>query len=166
MARLEAASPLVAHDGTAHEREHAIEVQLPFLQVLAPTSAMAPLLLAFDDWRRCRVLAEALAGVIRDWSGEVLLVASSDMTHYESAASAERKDRLAFDAILRLDGEALLDVCRRARVSMCGRAAAATVLEAARLLGATRAEVVDYRHSGMVTGDHDDVVAYAGVIVE
>jgi hypothetical protein len=86
------------------------------------------------------------------------------MTHYESAASAAAKDRLALDAATRLEGETLLDVCRRERVTMCGRAPAAVALETARRLGGTKAEVVDYRHSGMVTGDDRRVVAYAGVI--
>jgi hypothetical protein len=87
------------------------------------------------------------------------------MTHYESARSAGRKDRLALEAIRRLDGRALLDVCRRERISMCGRAPAAVALEAARRLGASRADLVDYRHSGLVTGDHSDVVSYAGVVI-
>jgi hypothetical protein len=155
---------LVAHDPEAHRTEHAVEVELPFLQVLAPATAIVPIVLAWDDWPRCRTLAEALAEVISGWPDDVLVLASSDMTHYESAASAARKDRLALSAAERLDGEALLDVCRREGVTMCGRAPAAVALETARRLGATRAAVVDYRHSGMVTGDDARVVSYAGVV--
>ncbi len=87
------------------------------------------------------------------------------MTHYESAVSAEQKDRLALAAIERLDGQELLAVCRREGVTMCGRAPAAVVLEAARQLGAQGAELVDYRHSGWVTGNDREVVAYAGVVI-
>lgn len=165
-AALAARSDLVTHDPVAHAREHSLEVELPFLQVLAPDSTIVPLLLAFDDWRRCRALARAVADAVRAWPERVLLVASSDMTHYESAAACDAKDRQALAKVAALDGEGLLDVCRRRRVTMCGRAAAAVVIEAARLLGATHGEVVDYRHSGWVAGDDASVVAYAGVVVQ
>ena len=158
-------SVLAAHDPLAHAQEHAIEVELPFLRVRAPTAAIAPVVLAWDDWDSCRSFAGALVAAVRATAHEVLLVASSDMTHYESAESAAAKDRHALTAVKRLDGRGLLDACVRHRVTMCGRAPAAVVLEAARQLGASRAEVVDYRHSGMVTGDDESVVAYAGVIV-
>lgn len=164
-AELENVTDLVVHDPSAHRREHAIEVELPFLRVLAPEATIVPIVLAWDEWPTCERLAAALARVIEDAPSGVLLVASSDMTHYESAARAKKKDGLALDAIARLDGRALLEVCHREEVTMCGRAPAAVVVEAARLLGATKADVVDYRHSGLVSGDHDSVVAYAGVVI-
>ena len=163
--RLEAACPLVAHDPAAHRWEHAVEVELPFLVMLAPESRIVPLVLAWDDWAKSRTLACALAGVVRESPDDVLLLASSDMTHYESAGRAAAKDRMALDAVERLDAEGLLAVCHRENVTMCGRAPAAVVLEATRQLGAERAEVVDYRHSGWVTGDDSSVVAYAGVVI-
>ncbi len=162
---LESRCRLVEHDPSAHVREHAIEVELPFLSVLSPRSAIVPIVLAWDDWDRCRELAAALARLVAEWPADVLLVASSDMNHFESAARAAEKDRVALAAIERLDAEELLSVCRREHVTMCGRAPAAVAVEAARQLGASRAEVVDYRHSGMVTGDDSSVVAYAGVLI-
>ena len=156
---------LVSHDPAAHQREHAIEVELPFLALLAPRSAIVPIVLAWDDWDRCRALAEAIATVVRDWPEPVSLLASSDMTHFESADVAARKDRVALDHVQRLDGQGLLAACRREAITMCGRAPVATVLEAARLLGSTEGSVVDYRHSGWVTGDNSQVVAYAGVVI-
>jgi AmmeMemoRadiSam system protein B len=164
MAALEAKCALVQHDPAAHAREHAIEVELPFLQELAPECRLAPIVIAWDRWEPSQQLATALAAVIAERDDDVLLVASSDMTHFESAADAERKDRLALAQVERLDGKQLLEVCHRERVTMCGRAPSAIVVEAARLLGATCATVVDYRHSGLVTGDHSSVVAYAGVV--
>ena len=164
LARLESECSLVAHDPDAHRYEHAIEVELPFLSVLAPTVRIAPIVLDWVDWDRCRELADALAHVITQTTHSVLLLASSDMTHYESADTAEKKDRKALAAVEQLDGERLLATCQREHVSMCGRAPAATVLEAVRQLGATRAEVVDYRNSGWVRPDKE-VVAYAGVVV-
>lgn len=165
-AALEAHCALVSHDPAAHQQEHAVEVELPFLAVLSPESTIVPIVLAWDDWERCRTLAEALADTVADWPGGVLLVASSDMTHFESASRAAAKDRHALEAIERLDGEGLLRACRQERISMCGRAPAAVAIEAARRLGAERAELVDYRHSGWVTGDDSSVVAYAGVVIQ
>lgn len=156
---------LVAHDPVAHMREHAIEVELPFLSILARGAAIVPLVLAWDDWTRCAQLGAALADVVGAWPHEVLLLASSDMTHHEPARQAARKDRIALAAVERLDGGALLAACRHEAISMCGRAPTAVVVEAARRLGASRGEVVDYRHSGWVTGDDASVVAYAGVVI-
>ncbi|MGD2216862.1 MAG: AmmeMemoRadiSam system protein B [Gemmatimonadales bacterium] len=163
--QLEARCPLVAHDPVAHRDEHAVEIELPFLATLAPESAIVPIVISFDDWERARTLAGALAELIAEWPEDVLLVASSDMTHFEPADRAAEKDKMALSAVERLDAEELLSACDRERITMCGRAPAATVVEAARRLGATRAEVVDYRHSGWVTGDNSNVVAYAGVTI-
>jgi AmmeMemoRadiSam system protein B len=163
--QLEKATPLVAHDPTAHMFEHSIEVELPFLALLSPKTMIAPMVLGWDDWDHCKALAEALATTVSEWPEDVLLLASSDMTHFESAQVAATKDEGALEAIERFDGEGLLSYCHRENVSMCGRAPSAVVLEATRSLGATRTAVVDYRHSGLVTGDDSDVVAYAGVLI-
>jgi len=165
LSRLEAECDLVAHDPSAHLYEHAVEVELPFITLLAPDAQVAPIVLAWDDWGSCKELADALVRAISASEQDVLLLASSDMTHYESADSAASKDRMALEAVERLDGRELLATCRREKVSMCGRAPAAVVLETARQLGAERAELVDYRHSGWVTGDDSSVVAYAGVVI-
>ncbi len=162
--RLCAECELAAHDPEAHVREHAVEVELPFLQTLAPDTAIVPIVLAWDDWTRCRALAHALAHVVHDQAERVLVLASSDMTHYESAARAAAKDRRALAAVEHLDGENLLRICRHEDVTMCGRAPAAVAVETARIGGAAGARVVDYRHSGWVTGDDASVVAYAGVL--
>lgn len=156
---------LVVEDRAQHMAEHAVEVQLPFLQLLAPETMIAPLVLPWDDWNRCKELAAALAGVISAWPTKVLLIASSDMNHYESAETALRKDTAVLEAVTKLDGEALLSTCEKMHVTMCGRAPAAVLVETSHILGAEVATVVDYRHSGMVTGDESSVVSYAGVVV-
>jgi hypothetical protein len=162
--RLESSGDLVREDRAAHQEEHAVEVELPFLQVLGPGTRIVPLLLAWDDWPRSSRLARDLATLIAVWPDRVLLLASSDMTHYEPADAAARKDRVALAHLAHLDGEGLLHACREQQITMCGRAPAATVVEAARLLGAASGSVVDYRHSGLVTGDDRRVVAYAGLL--
>jgi AmmeMemoRadiSam system protein B len=163
--RLQSVCDLVVADPVAHQSEHAIEVELPFLQMLAAGSAIVPIVLAWDDWERTARLAGALAALARAGPEPVLLVASSDLTHYEPVETARLKDRLALAAVEGLDGRGLLEVCRRERITMCGRVPAAVACEAARQLGATRGEVVDYRHSGLVTGDDRSVVSYGGVIL-
>lgn len=166
-ARLIAECSYLEDDPRAHRREHAVEVELPFLLARRPDVRVVPVVLGWSDWPRTRALGEALARVVQGAraEGPVLLVASSDMNHYEPAAVAEGKDRKALAALERLDGEELLEVTRRYHVTMCGRVPAAAVVHAARLLGARQATVVDYSHSGMVTGDDSQVVAYAGVII-
>ncbi len=159
------ASPLVGPDHAAHDGEHAVEVELPFLQVRRADVRIVPLVLAWDAWEGCSQLAEALARLVARWPEPVLLLASSDLNHYEPATTSERKDRRALDAVSALDGAELLARCRRERISMCGRAPAATAIAAARLLGAARGEVVHYSHSGLVTGDDDAVVGYGGVLI-
>jgi AmmeMemoRadiSam system protein B len=164
-AALRAASPRVGVDHEAHRGEHAIEVVLPFLQVLRPDVRIVPLVLAWDLWEPAHELGEALARVVRDAQEPMLLVASSDLNHYEPAAVSEQKDVRALEAVTALDGAELLARCRRERISMCGRGPAAALLAAARALGATRADVVDYRHSGWVSGDDSQVVGYGGVVI-
>jgi len=160
-------SPLVGPDHAAHASEHAVEVELPFLQLRRGDVRIVPLILAWDAWEGCVGLGQALAELVERWGGpdHVLLLASSDLNHYEPAATSERKDRRALQAVASLDGAELLARCRAERISMCGRGPTATVLAAARALGAWHADVVHYSHSGMVTGDDDAVVGYGGVVI-
>jgi hypothetical protein len=151
-------------DPPAHAREHAVEVELPFLLARRPDVTVVPVVLGWADWPRTRALGAALAQIVKESAEPVLIVASSDLNHYESAAVSAHKDRLVLEEMERLDGERLLEVARRQRVTMCGRVPAAAALHAAKLLGATRGEVVHYSHSGEVTGDLDSVVGYGGVI--
>ncbi|HEY2804419.1 MAG TPA: AmmeMemoRadiSam system protein B [Gemmatimonadales bacterium] len=164
-AALLALCPLLEDDPAAHRTEHAIEVILPFLLARRPDVTVVPILLGWSDWPRTRGLAEALAGTVRRATEPVLLIASSDMNHYERADVSRRKDDLALEPVARLDGEALLEVTRKHRITMCGRTAAAAVLHAARLLGAMSGELVHYSHSGEVTLDDTSVVGYAGVVI-
>lgn len=157
------ACPLVESDRAAHLREHALEVQLPFLQTLRPGVRIAALCLGPLGVDEAETLGRAIAAVLRRWPA--LLVASSDMSHYVPAEVARRQDRRALDRVLALDARGLHQVCRREHISMCGVVPATVMLAAARELGARSAELVRYATSGDVTGDQESVVAYAGMLV-
>jgi AmmeMemoRadiSam system protein B len=158
-------APLVEDDTVAHRHEHSLEVQVPFLQHVRPDVAIVPLCLGFGDYATCLALGNGIAGAIREFDEEVLIVASSDMTHYESAASARAKDDEALREILALDPEGLLRVCRKMGITMCGVIPSTVMLVAALKLGASRARLVKYATSGDVTGDMRQVVAYAALTV-
>ncbi|MGE5802982.1 MAG: AmmeMemoRadiSam system protein B [Gemmatimonadota bacterium] len=164
-ALIEMSGGMVDVDHDAHRGEHAIEVELPFLQMLRADARIVPLVIAWDQWAPARLLGDMLARLVQAAEEPVLLLASSDLNHYEPAAVSEKKDELALDAIRKLDGQDLLARCTRERISMCGRGPAAVVLAATRALGAKQVEVVDYRHSGWVSGDYGRVVGYAGVVI-
>ncbi len=156
---------IVEEDPVAHLYEHSLEVQVPFLQYCRPEISIVPICLGFDDFLSCRDLGEGLARAIREYGTEVLIVASSDMTHYESADVAKKKDELALERAMSLDPEGLLAVCRAKRITMCGVVPAAVMLVAAKALGATKGCLVSYATSGDVSGDFRQVVGYAGVTV-
>lgn len=157
--------PLIRSDTVAHEFEHSLEVQVPFIQYLRPDVTISAVCLGHGDFDAVRQIGEGVAAAILAYGGEVLIVASSDMTHYESADSARRKDDLALERVLGFDPHGLLQVCRSEQITMCGVIPAAVMLVAAGELGATQAELVAYGTSGDVTGDNRQVVAYAAVTV-
>ncbi len=157
--------PAIQEDSAAHRLEHSLEVQVPFLQYLRPDVSIVPLCLAFGDYAGCELVGTALAAAITEFGEEVLIIASSDMTHYESAESARQKDSLALERALALDPQGLVEVCRIKRITMCGVIPSALMLVAARQMGATQAELLVYTNSGQVTGDDQQVVAYASVLV-
>lgn len=160
------AFPLLREDSVAHSAEHSLEVQLPFLQRLAPSFSFVPIVIGPAQWEQLEALGHALAGVIAAESEPVLLVASSDMNHYESEAVTRVKDHKAIDQILALEPRKLFDTVRDENISMCGYAAAVATVIAARELGATSAELVRYATSGDVNGDLEQVVGYAGIVIK
>jgi len=177
--------PLMAEDSAAHRSEHAIEVQLPFLQVRSqaqhksqhkpehkserPESKIVPIAIGTSDFDVLSEMGRALADVIaerqKDRHEKVLMVASSDMNHYESDRITRVKDRMAIDRVLALDARGLWEVVMREDISMCGFCPTVVMLTAAKLLGATAATLIKYATSGEVSGNYDSVVGYAGIIV-
>jgi len=161
---LVAADAGVAVDSRAHAAEHSLEVQLPFLQTLRPDVRIVPLVVGTHQLEVLLRLGQALGNLIRESPEPVLIVISSDMTHYESAESARVKDARALAWVSAVDPVGLHRTVTEQGISMCGMAPAVAALEALRRLGATRGEQVVYTHSGVVTRDDREVVAYAGVV--
>ncbi|HET9401009.1 MAG TPA: AmmeMemoRadiSam system protein B [Candidatus Acidoferrales bacterium] len=156
--------PAVREDDVAHSREHSLEVEIPFLQVLAQGWKFVPIAIGTIDFGVLSGLGEALARVIAASREPALIVASSDMNHYEPDDVTRAKDRRAIERLLALDARGLLDTVRSEGITMCGVGPAVATIIAAKNLGPTRAELVQYATSGDAFGDRDEVVGYAGMI--
>ncbi len=153
-------------DNLAHLYEHSIEVQLPFLQYFKPDFKLVPIVLAHASGAAYKEIGQALAKAIKETGKKVVIMASSDMTHYEPQESAQRKDAQAIGAILDLNEDELLKRIDELNITMCGFAPAVSLIVAAKELGATGTELVKYQTSGDVTGDYSSVVGYAGIIIK
>lgn len=149
----------------AHAEEHGVEVEIPFLLRRNPRARLVAIVVATQDVGRMERLGSALAELVRERPG-TLLVASSDMNHFEDDATTRAKDRHALDRVLAMDERGLDVVCRRERISMCGRAPVVAMLSAARVLGAKGASLLDYRTSADANGETDRCVGYAGVRID
>jgi AmmeMemoRadiSam system protein B len=156
---------LLYEDTEAHRTEHAAEVELPFLQVLHPNVKFVPIAIGTSDFAVLEGLGHAIANAITD-AGNVLIIASSDMNHYESDAVTRIKDHKAIEKILALDTRGLHNVVQQDNITMCGYGPTVAMLTAARQLGARSAELVKYATSGDISGDRDMVVGYAGIRVD
>lgn len=152
-------------DEVAHLYEHSIEVQLPFLQYFRRDVRIVPIVLAPASSDVYKEIGKEVARAIRETKAEAVILASTDMTHYESHESAGRKDHSAIDAIVELDEDGLMQRVKDMRISMCGYAPTVALIAAAKELGARRAELVRYQTSGDVSGDFGSVVGYAGIII-
>jgi len=153
-------------DCSAHLYEHSIEVQLPFLQYFNTEFKLVPIILAYAGGAIYKEIGKALAKAIKESGRKAVIIASSDMTHYEPQASAQRKDTQAIEAALALDEDELLKRVEKLNITMCGFAPAVSLIVAAKELGAKGAELVKYQTSGDTTGDYSSVVGYAGIIIK
>jgi MEMO1 family protein len=162
---LKARFPALQEDFAAHRAEHAAEVELPFLLLRQPELRFVPIALGTAQFEVLEQLGKTLGDVIGVQNEPVLIVASSDMNHYESDAVTRVKDHQAIERILTLDPRGLFDVVTQQDITMCGFGPAVAMLTAARQLGAQAAELVKYATSGDISGDRDMVVGYAGVVV-
>jgi MEMO1 family protein len=181
-------SSRIREDSLAHLQEHSLEVQLPFIQYFKDTFKIVPIQMLDTRLETCLEVGRAVAEAIKERRGQraegrggdedksairnpqsaihdVLIVASSDMSHYEPAAAAKEKDFKAIEQILKLDAEGLSHVVREHGITMCGYGPAVVMLAASKALGAAKAELIKYTNSGEVSGDYAQVVGYAGIVV-
>jgi len=156
--------PALQEDAVAHALEHSLEVELPFLQVISRDWKFVPIAVGTQDFQILSGLGMAVAKAIAKIGEAVLIVASSDMNHYEPDAVTREKDFRAIDRILEFDARGLLETVKREGITMCGVGPAVISLIAAKQLGATQAELIKYATSGDAFGDRDEVVGYAGLI--
>lgn len=159
-----ASSEYLEADYDAHKSEHSLEVLLPFLRYANPKVRIVPMTIRVGDLEVLHDVALRMADCLK--GRDVLIVSSSDMTHYESRDSATEKDRHAVDAICALDEDTLARVVRQYDISMCGFVSTYMMIILAKLLGARTGTLVEYCTSGDVTHDHSQVVGYAGVILQ
>jgi len=158
-------SRLVERDEFAHRYEHSLEVQVPFLQFFQQNLTITPLVISHIPYEDCVEVGRDIAAAVRKYKKPVLIVASTDMTHYESRQAATVKDNLAIERILKLDGAGLYETVLGRRISMCGIMPTTIALSAAKELGAAKVELVRYTDSGETSGDTNQVVGYAGLII-
>jgi hypothetical protein len=174
---LRAACPLVREDSGAHAREHSLEVQLPFLQLLGQAIRIVPLVLGRLSYAACQELGHAVAQTVRRTERSVVIVASTDMTHcgrpyrhlpppgMTAQAFARQEDGYAIERMVACDPEGLYEVVRQRHITMCGFVPTTVALLACRELGVTSARLVRYMTSTEVSGDADTVVGYAGLVL-
>jgi hypothetical protein len=155
-------------DNEAHAYEHSLEVELPFLQYFKTDFEIVPIVFLSDEFEILKKIGKEIANTIkeRNIKDSTIIVASSDMTHYESQEQAQKKDKEAIQAILELNEDKLIDRIQRLNISMCGYAPTITMISAAKLLGAKTAKLIQYQTSGDITGDMSSVVGYAGIIIQ
>ncbi len=159
------AEPLLEADTMAHEREHSLEVLLPFLVQLRPELFIVPMAVAEQSLPLLLRAARSIAAVLAAWPEPVSLVVSSDMSHYVPHELAKERDRQALERIEALDPEGLYAVVRERGITMCGILPMTLGLAVCRELGATSARVAAYATSGDASGDYSRVVGYAGALV-
>jgi AmmeMemoRadiSam system protein B len=158
-------TPAVTRDDSAHMYEHSLEVQLPFIIESAPEARIVPIAIMSATLDELMELGRAVASAVREAKYPVVVVASTDMSHFISDKEARELDQHALDRVLDLDPEGLYRTVLEEGITMCGFMPTVAMLSASRELGAKRAELLRYATSAEVSGDFDKVVGYAGVLI-
>ncbi|MFQ6082935.1 MAG: AmmeMemoRadiSam system protein B [Candidatus Aminicenantia bacterium] len=156
-------SSLIENDPSTHFYEHSIEVQLPFIQYFVESFSFVPILVSSVSYSDLEEVGINLAQAIKEFEDEVMIISSTDFSHYVSQEIAEQKDNMAIQEILNLNPKGLYEIVMREDISMCGYAPTAIALKAGLELGAEKAELIKYSTSGDVSGDYSQVVGYAGI---
>ena len=162
---------LLEDDPSAHEREHSLEVQVPFLQHFRPDVKIVPITINSNDLKKLKQLGNAIAQGIKKTNSDALILASTDMSHtHNSSDSLQKKikavDNQTLEYVTQLDEEGFLNVVNEKGVTMCGYAAVAAAIAASKKLGAKKGTLVRYSTSYDISGEYNYVVGYAGVVIE
>lgn len=161
--QIRSSSSIIDEDETAHFSEHSIEVQLPFLQYLyGEKISFVPICMMMQDLQTSQDIARSIVNCSR--GKHVVVIASSDFTHYEPQNVAARKDKTAIDAIIDLDGQKLNELGESGRVTMCGYGPITALIELAKRENNVHAELLAYHTSGDITNDTDSVVGYSAIL--
>ena len=161
-----AESKIARRDETAHAGEHSCEVQLPFLQLAAPSARIVCICMAWQDEKSAQDLAKAIFAAVKKTKRNAIVIASSDFTHYESAESAKEKDTPALSLLEKMDAIGFESLVDARDLSICGHGPIAAALMYARYAGAKKCELLKYTHSSEVTGDGGEGVAYASLAIQ
>jgi AmmeMemoRadiSam system protein B len=156
---------LLIEDAQAHQDEHSLEVQLPFLQRSVGDFAFVPIAVGVGGYSVLESLGHGISQAAQATASQVMVIASSDMNHFEPDGLTREKDAKAIEKIVALDPGGLYEVVRRESISMCGYGPAIAMLTAAKDLGAQHAELIKYATSADTSGDRRAVVGYAGIVV-
>jgi len=157
-------SDILKDNAKSHAQEHSLEVQVPFIQFLKGKISIVPISIAyFASYEDLEELGKAIAGAIREYGQDVLIVASTDMSHYVSQEIAKKKDSLAIEKILDLDAPGLYEVVKTENISMCGFQPTIVAIIASKELKAKKTDLIKYQTSGDISGDYLKVVGYAGI---
>ncbi|BCB96723.1 MEMO1 family protein [Dissulfurispira thermophila] len=159
-------STYLSEDIQAHIFEHSLEVQLPFIAYFSETTKIVPITVMYASLQECKEIGEGIADAIREVDYDVVIAASSDMSHYETDETARRLDNLAIKEVLNLNPEGLYKAVHEHKISMCGFLPVTIMLYAAKALGAKQARLIKYATSGDVSGDYERVVGYAGIVIK
>ncbi|OQX55185.1 MAG: AmmeMemoRadiSam system protein B [Candidatus Aminicenantes bacterium 4484_214] len=155
---------LVEESEEAHAYEHSIEVQLPFIQYFCPAASIVPISISYyAHFTQIEELGQAIGEAVLTEKEPILIVASTDMSHYVPAETAQEKDNLAIRKVEELDAQGLIETVRKKNISMCGYLPTAVAIIAAKRMGAKKGELIKYQTSGDVSGDYSEVVGYAGI---
>ena len=164
-AAIRAATPEVIELDAAHGREHSLEMQLPFVGHLLPGVPIVPLVMGHQSRQTSFALGDAIARSVAASARDVLVVASSDLSHYENAVTAARMDAVVLKHVETIDADGLMNTLEREPRHACGGGPVVAVLHAARQLGAATARVLRYADSGDVSGDKSSVVGYMAAAI-
>ncbi|UCC41047.1 MAG: AmmeMemoRadiSam system protein B [Candidatus Aminicenantes bacterium] len=157
-------SQIIIEDDMAHMSEHSLEVQLPFIQFFKKDFSIVPICISYEaSLLELEELGKAISQAIKEFKEEVLIVASTDMSHYVTQEVAQQKDFLAIERVLQLDAKGLYETVQREQISMCGFQPTTSAIVASKELGAQNATLIKYQTSGDTTGNYSEVVGYAGI---